>query len=222
VEFGTSTAYGSSTTLNAAKVVSHAAGLTGLAASTVYHFRVKSRDAAGNLAVSGDFTFTTAAPPDTTAPTISGVISSNLEADGATVTWTTDEASDTQVDFGTSTAYGGSSPLDNADVTSHSVYLSGLAAGTTYHFRVKSRDAAGNLGVSGDYTFTNDSDQEQTVVLRFQYPSAKAIYDDFRIAVAGKALPLANSADGAQVRLQVPAHGIVKLAESACGEDDLG
>jgi hypothetical protein len=32
-----------------------------LTADTVYHFRVKSRDAAGNLATSGDFTFKTAA-----------------------------------------------------------------------------------------------------------------------------------------------------------------
>src|SRR5262249_33228852 len=36
---------------------------------TVYHYRVKSRDAAGNLATSGDFTFTTqAAPPPPPPP----------------------------------------------------------------------------------------------------------------------------------------------------------
>jgi inner membrane protein involved in colicin E2 resistance len=75
---------------------------------------------------------------------------------------------------------------------------------------------------AGDYTFTNDSDQEQTVVLRFQYPSAKAIYDDFRIAVGGKALPLANNADGAQVRLQVPARGsaVYSIAYKSQGLDN--
>ena len=37
--------------------------------STLYHYRVKSRDAAGNLATSGDFTFTTrAAPPPPRRP----------------------------------------------------------------------------------------------------------------------------------------------------------
>src|SRR4029077_3949372 len=41
-------------------VVSHVVTLSGLAASTTYHYRVKSRDAAGNLAISADFTFTTA------------------------------------------------------------------------------------------------------------------------------------------------------------------
>jgi pectate lyase len=40
-------------------VTSHSASLSGLSAATVYHYRVKSRDAAGNLATSGDFTFTT-------------------------------------------------------------------------------------------------------------------------------------------------------------------
>jgi hypothetical protein len=45
---------------------------TGLVANTLYHYRVKSRDAAGNLAVSGDLTFTTLAPvPDTTPPSVS-------------------------------------------------------------------------------------------------------------------------------------------------------
>jgi len=57
----------------------------------------------------------------------------------------TDEASDTQVEYGTSTSYGSSSTLNSSKVTSHSATLSGLQPSTTYHFRVKSRDAAGNL-----------------------------------------------------------------------------
>ena len=119
--------------------------LSGLAPNTLYHYRVKSRDAAGNLATSADFTFTTAAAPDTTAPVISGVGSSNITASGASVAWTTNEASDTQVEYGLTTGYGSSTTLNPAMVTSHSASLSGLAANTLYHYRVKSRDAAGNL-----------------------------------------------------------------------------
>ncbi|MBO0799547.1 MAG: RHS repeat-associated core domain-containing protein, partial [Blastocatellia bacterium] len=37
---------------------------------------------------------------------------------------------------------------------SHSQVLSGLTTGTLYHYRVKSRDAAGNQAVSGDFSFT--------------------------------------------------------------------
>jgi hypothetical protein len=162
VQYGTTTAYGSNTTLNSTKVTSHGVSLTGLAASTTYHYRVLSRDAAGNLTVSADFTFTTAAAPDTTAPTISGVGSSGLSSSGATVAWTTDEASDTQVEYGTSTSYGSSSTLNSSKVTSHSATLSGLQPSTTYHFRVKSRDAAGNLATSADFTFTTAAAPDTT------------------------------------------------------------
>ena len=57
VEYGPTGAYGSSTILNTSLVVSHAQALSGLTQETLYHYRVKSRDAAGTLAVSDDFTF---------------------------------------------------------------------------------------------------------------------------------------------------------------------
>jgi hypothetical protein len=73
----------------------------------------------------------------------------------ATITWTTDVAADSQVQYGTTTAYGSTSALNMTLVTSHSVKLSGLTRLTTYHYRVLSRNAAGNLAVSGDYTFNS-------------------------------------------------------------------
>ena len=141
VDFGTSTSYGSSSTLNGTLDTSHSVNLVGLTANTTYHYRVRSRDAFGNLTVSGDSTFTTSA--DATVPTISGVATSGLFSAGVTVAWTTSEAADTQVDFGTSTSYGSSSTLNTTLATSHSVNLTGLTANTTYHYRVLSRDAAG-------------------------------------------------------------------------------
>jgi len=85
---------------------------------------------------------------------ITAVSASNVSSSAATVRWTTNEESDTQVDYGTTTTYGASTALNTARVTSHTQTLSGLAAGTLYHFRVRSRNAAGNLAVSGDFTFT--------------------------------------------------------------------
>ncbi|MBZ5538878.1 MAG: fibronectin type III domain-containing protein, partial [Acidobacteriia bacterium] len=119
VDFGTTTGYGSSTTLNTSLVTSHSAALSGLTASTLYHYRVKSRDAAGNLAISGDFTFTTAV--DTTPPVISAVSASSITQSGATIGWTTNEASDSRVDYGTTASYGNSTPLNTSLVTSHTV-----------------------------------------------------------------------------------------------------
>ena len=45
-------------------------------------------------------------------------------------------------------------PLDETLVTEHLVHLSDLTPATTYHYNVMSRDWAGNLTTSGEYTFT--------------------------------------------------------------------
>src|SRR5258705_7342248 len=115
--------------LNATDVTSHSVALSGLAASTLYHYRVRSSDPANNLALSSDQTFTTLAPADTTPPVISGVASSGVTASGATITWATNEASDSQVDYGLTTAYGSASALNPTNTTSHSVALSDRKTG---------------------------------------------------------------------------------------------
>jgi hypothetical protein len=123
--------------------------------------------AAGNYAViatsAGDSTVSASAlvrvspGHDTTPPVISEVGASNVTAGGATVSWATNEASDTQVEYGATSSYGGVTQLSPAMVSAHSAALFGLTANTAYHYRVKSRDAAGNLAVSGDQTFTTSS-----------------------------------------------------------------
>jgi internalin A len=92
---------------------------------------------------------------DKTAPTISGVSASGITQTGATITWTTDEPATSQVEYGLTTSYGSTAtPSTDALVTSHSVPLSGLDENTTYHYRVKSKDASDNETMSADYTFT--------------------------------------------------------------------
>jgi outer membrane lipoprotein-sorting protein len=162
VEYGTTSAYGSTTTLNENLVTSHSATLSELTSGTTYHYRVKSKDASGNEKNSGDYTFTTATPPDTTAPVISGVAASNITTTSATITWTTDELATSQVEYGLTTSYGSTTPLNSTLVTSHSISLPALTSGTTYHYRVKSKDASNNQAVSGDYTFTTASAGDTT------------------------------------------------------------
>jgi hypothetical protein len=91
---------------------------------------------------------------DTTPPSVTGVRATNISGTSATITWGTDEPANSQVEYGTTTAYGIVTPLGAALVSSHAVSLAGLARNTVYHYRVRSRDAAGNVAVSGDYTFT--------------------------------------------------------------------
>jgi hypothetical protein len=85
---------------------------------------------------------------------VSGVATMDVTATAATVVWTTNEPGDSQVEYGVTTAYGSSTPLDAGLATSHVVALSGLSASTTYHFRVISRDSAGNRLISPDFAFT--------------------------------------------------------------------
>jgi hypothetical protein len=63
-------------------VLTHSQAVTGLASATLYHYRVKSRDAAGNLAVSADAVFTTldGIPPSVsiTAPTSGASVSGTV------------------------------------------------------------------------------------------------------------------------------------------------
>jgi hypothetical protein len=91
---------------------------------------------------------------DTVPPSISSVSATGVSSNGATITWTTNERSDKQVEYGTTASYGTVTPYNTAMATSHSASLSGLAASTLYHYRVRSKDASGNLAVSGDFTFT--------------------------------------------------------------------
>jgi uncharacterized repeat protein (TIGR02543 family) len=94
---------------------------------------------------------------DTIPPVFLSITSSSVTQTGATINWTTDEVSDTQLEYGLTTSYGTITPLDTTLASAHTQTLAGLTAGTTYHYRVKSRDSSGNLGVSADQTFSTVS-----------------------------------------------------------------
>jgi len=67
------------------------------------------------------------------------------------INWTTSENADSRVDYGTTTGYGAS--VSNATLSlNHSIIVPELTRNTLYHFRVLSRDAAGNAANSSDAT----------------------------------------------------------------------
>ena len=90
---------------------------------------------------------------DNVAPIISSISTSTLSVSSATIVWTTNENSNSQIDYGLTSSYGNTSNLNSTLVTSHVSVLSYLIPNTTYHFRVKSTDAFGNLATSADQTF---------------------------------------------------------------------
>jgi hypothetical protein len=152
VQFGTTTAYGSTTAPDPTLMTTHSQTVSGLAANTTYHFSVKSADASKNFASSADATFTTAS--GNTAPMISRVTVSRTSTSGASISWNTDIPADTQLFYGTTSNCGLSTRLNTSLVTAHAQSLNGLRANTLYYYRVQSRSAAGLLAQSSVLTFT--------------------------------------------------------------------
>jgi len=162
VDYGTTTSYGTTTTMDSSKVQSHTVSLSGLSPLQTYHYRVRSTNESGLTTVSGDYTFTTT--QDTTAPVISNVQATSITNSTATITWDTDDPATTQVQYGLTTSYGSSTTEVATPVTGHSAAVSGLASGATYHYRVKSTNGASLTTYSSDYTFTTSTVVSDIVV----------------------------------------------------------
>ncbi len=131
--------------------------LRGLSPSARYELKVSGRDIAGNEAESDLQYFTTAT--DTRPAVIE-----NLKVEGVSkiegqtsksqliISWNTDEAATSQVEFGegTGTTYGQKSQEDANLTFNHLVVLSGLTPSKVYHLRAISKDKAGNITQSID------------------------------------------------------------------------
>ncbi len=105
-----------------------------------------------------------------TTPTTPSVIS-NIEyiSEGSTTTisWTTDALSSSKVEFGLTTLYGSTTPEINTSprVTDHTVTITGLVSCASYHYRVKSVNAALALASSSDRIFeTNDCTGDAEII----------------------------------------------------------
>jgi hypothetical protein len=100
----------------------------------------------------GAFEYLLTGGADTTAPVITGVATVSVGATNVIITWVTDEAATTVVQYGPTASYGSTS-ADASHVLVHTRTISGLSPNTTYNFRVQSADVAGNTATSGNFTF---------------------------------------------------------------------
>ena len=147
---------------------SHTYNAAGLNDGTTYDYYVRCQDDALNTSESAHVSFTTLST-DSTGPTIQGIQATAIGTDSVTITWTTDEDSDSQVEYGTDSGYGATTVLEDTPVspdgvTSHSVTIIGLDSQTTYHFRVISSDADGNTTTSGDNVFDTIFDDSTAIL----------------------------------------------------------
>lgn len=159
-EYGTTTAYGTHTSEesagagSAAKAVS--APLGALTPGTTYHYRLVAKNSVERVA-GEDHTFTTASPPakpsaTTNAASAVGETEATLQGsvnpNGKPTTYL--------FEWGATSAYGQATSEAPAgeDGAAHTVtaQLSGLAAGTTYHYRIVAKNSLGTTP-GADLTF---------------------------------------------------------------------
>jgi subtilase family serine protease len=117
-----------------------------------YTFEVRAQDLDGNISEPTSRTFRFRNDPN--PPQISN-IQVDAQINRATIQWTTDEPSTSQVEYrrqGETTWQ--RTNLDTNLVTDHTVTITGLVGHRTYEFRVLSRDECGNEAVSEIGTFT--------------------------------------------------------------------
>ena len=106
-------------------------------------------------------------PGDTTAPVITGVSATSTTHNSTHIIWTTNEKASSIVWYSASTPVvaTSSTPATSSPVLlkSHDLALVGLSASTTYHYLVRSADAAGNISTSTEGLFTTLSAPDTTV-----------------------------------------------------------
>ena len=155
VEFiGVCPSTGCLTSLVSTLDTTHAINVSGLSPNTAYTYRIRSKDAAGNLVVTNNLTFTTVSN-DTIPPVLSSISAINVTSTDATFNWTTNELADGQIEFvSPCPAIGCLTPLVSGLTTSHAITVGNLSANTSYTYRIRSKDAAGNLTVTTNQTFT--------------------------------------------------------------------
>jgi len=115
-------------------------GTTGVSyAYAVEAFNHEAETSTGNTSISAaDRADDGLVPVLTAGPSASSAVSSSF-----TVTWTTDEPSDSRLEYGLTAGYG-STAYDATPVTAHSLTVTGLSPSTEYHFRAGSTDPCGN------------------------------------------------------------------------------
>ncbi|TYL52634.1 N,N-dimethylformamidase beta subunit family domain-containing protein [Agromyces mariniharenae] len=113
--------------------------------------------------------------PDTTPPAITGLAAQSTGQSSARITWTTDEQSTTRVEYGTSPNALDSVAENLTLTTAHSIDLTGLAAQTTYSYRIVSRDASGNTSTSAVAQFTTPTPDTTGPTITGRNPAPDAV-----------------------------------------------
>ena len=106
-------------------------------------------------------------------PVISSVQATALSPTSATLVWSTDQPTDSQVSYSAGTGSLVNSPLQTALSTSHSVVLTALSPATSYSYRVLSRNAQQLLATSGSFSFSTLTNSAPQVLFQLHADSSE-------------------------------------------------
>ena len=150
-EYGISTSYGKTVTATQSPVTGNSIsnvsiGLTGLTAGTTYHYRIKTVNSLGTQ-YGEDMSFTTLGQVASSLTQSA----TNITTSGCTLNGTINPnylLTTIVFEYGTTATYGNTITASQSPVSGNTIMiatadLAGLAAGTTYHFRIKT---VNNLG----------------------------------------------------------------------------
>ena len=169
-QYGLTTSYGSNTpmqTRTGNTVHAINANISGLSASTTYHFRIVAHNA-GGIAYGSDRTFTTLSA--TGPPVVITNLASYIASFSARLNGSVDPHGLTTTvyfQYGTTTSYGLTSAIQSKTGNTYqnvSANIGGLTANTTYHFRIVATNSSGTR-YGSDRIFTTVSATGPPVVI---------------------------------------------------------
>ncbi|MEJ8800545.1 LamG-like jellyroll fold domain-containing protein [Pontibacter sp. H249] len=144
-----------STVYNQSGITSTSASVSGLVAGTTYYWRVRAINGSAQSDWSNVWSFTTAAPVMATAPELASPANQATGVSASpTLTWSAAQgATSYQAQVSTNSSFT-STVYNQSSITSTSVAVTGLAAGTTYYWRVRGINATSQSNWSTIWSFT--------------------------------------------------------------------
>lgn len=125
---------------NSNQVTNHAVALTNLQPGTTYYFVTKWTDTDGNTGISREVSFTTLP-----APSVGEIVTSNINVDKATTTFTITNGAQAKIYYGKSAGFGAIKTINTSQAqSSYSIDLDSLDDGTKYFYKINSVDMDGN------------------------------------------------------------------------------
>jgi hypothetical protein len=177
----------------------------------------------GNVSVIANFAAASGGGHGDRIPPVISNIATSTKINSATISWTTNELSDSIIEFGLTTSYGKiiSSPIM---ALTHSLNIPNLLADTIYHYHLKSTDINGNTTMTPDHFFrtllsvstTTPESQEEKNEIATSSPNQEPIEEikeGSKDNLAGATSAIVNEITAVEAKNLLAARQFVALTE---------